>query len=75
MCLTNLTVPSKQFFRVTLLTGLRGQVFYSYTMYKFKIKLLSNKEKNFCTKLELSTFKFTLPLAKLDIVGSNGLIF
>ena len=48
-------------------------------MYKFKIKLLYNEEKLFCTKTELLNFEFTLPLAKLDIVGSrpvsNGLIF
>ena len=48
-------------------------------MYKIKIKLLYNPEKLFCIKTELLNFKFTLPLAKLDIVGlrpvSNGLIF
>ena len=48
-------------------------------MYKFKIKLLNKEEKPFCTKTELLNFKFTLPLAKLDIVGSrlvsNGLVF
>ena len=48
-------------------------------MYKFKIKSLHNEEKNFCTKTELLYFKITLPLAKLDIVGSrlvsNGLSF
>ena len=47
-------------------------------MYKFKIKLLNNEEK-LCTKTESLNFKFTLPLAKLDIVGSravsNGSIF
>ena len=46
-------------------------------MYKFKIKLLYNEEKLFCSKTELLNFKFTLPL--LYIVGSrpvsNGLIF
>ena len=48
-------------------------------MYRFKIKLLYNEEKLFCTKTELLNFNFTLPLAKLDIVSSrlvsNGLIF
>ena len=48
-------------------------------MYKFKIKLLYNKQKVFCTKKELLNFKITLPLAKLDMVSSrlvsNGLIF
>ena len=48
-------------------------------MYKFKIKLLYNEENIFPTKTELLNFKFTLPLDKLDIVGSrlvsNGLIF
>ena len=55
-----------------------GQVFNLYTMYKFKIKLLNNKEKRFCTKTELLNFKIILPLAKLDMVGSrsvsNGLV-
>ena len=43
-------------------------------MYKFKTKLLYNEEKHFCTKTEWLNFKFNLPLAKLDIVGSS-LIF
>ena len=46
-------------------------------MYKFKIKLIYNKEELFCT--ELLNFKFTVLLAKLDMVKqrlvSNGLIF
>ena len=37
------------------------------------------KKNSFCTKTELLNFKFTLPLAKLDMVDSrlvsNGLIF
>ena len=41
--------------------------------------LIYNEEELFCTKIELINFKITLPLAKLDIVGSrlvsNGLIF
>ena len=48
-------------------------------MYKFKTKLLYNEEIFFGTKTELLNFKFTLPLAKLDMVGSrlvsNRLIF
>ena len=48
-------------------------------MYKFKIKLLYNEEKQICTKTELLNFKFNLALAKLDIAISklvwNGLIF
>ena len=48
-------------------------------MYKFKIKLLYNEEKKFCTKTAFLNFKIILPLAKLDMVGSrlvsNGLIF
>ena len=48
-------------------------------MYKFKIKLAYKKEKLFYIKAELLNFSFTLPLGKLDIVGSrlvsNGLIF
>ena len=48
-------------------------------MYKFKIKLLYNEVKDFYTKTKLLNLKFTLSLAKLDIVCSrpvsNGLIF
>ena len=48
-------------------------------MYKFKVKLIYNEEESFCTKTESLDIKITLPLAKLDIVGSslvsNGLIF
>ena len=48
-------------------------------MYKFKILLLYNQEKPFSTKMELSNFKITLTLTKLDIVtiraASNGSIF
>ena len=37
------------------------------------------KKKIFCTKTELLNFKFTLPLAKLNMVSSslvsNGLMF
>ena len=48
-------------------------------MYKFKTKLLYNEEIFFGTKTELLDFKFTLPLAKLDMAGSrlvsNRLIF
>ena len=47
-------------------------------MYKFKMKLLYNKE-FFCTKGELLNFKITLSLAKLALIGSglvsNGLSF
>ena len=43
------------------------------------MKLLYNEEELFSTKQELLNFKITLPLAKLDIVGSrlvsNGLMF
>ena len=48
-------------------------------MYKLKMKLLHNEENSFCTKEDLLNFKITLPLVKLDKVGSrpvsNGLIF
>ena len=48
-------------------------------MYKFKMKLLFNDTKPFCTKPELLNFKVTLVLVELDMVGSrlvpNGLIF
>ena len=37
-------------------------------MYEFKIKLLYNEGKLFCTKTDLLNFKITLPLAKLDMV-------
>ena len=40
-------------------------------MYKFKIKLHYNEEDFFCNKTELPNFKITLPLTKLDMVGSN----
>ena len=43
------------------------------------MKLLYNEEKKFCAEIDLLNFEFTLPLAKLDKVGSrlvsNGLIF
>ena len=43
------------------------------------MKLLYNEEEFSCTKTELLNFKITLPLAKLDMVGSrlvsNGLFF
>ena len=42
------------------------------------MKLLYNEEKVFCAKTESLCFKISLPLAKIDIVGSrlvsNGLI-
>ena len=45
----------------------------------YKINLLYNEEELFCTKTELLKFKITLPLSKLNMVGSrlvsNGLIF
>ena len=48
-------------------------------MYKFKMKLIYNEAKHFSTKTESLDFKITLPLTKLDIVGSglisNGLVF
>ena len=48
-------------------------------MYRFKLKLLHNEEKYFCTKTELLNSKLTLPLAKLVMVVarliSNGLLF
>ena len=75
MFLTNLTLPNKQFVSEKLFVGLRGKFFNSWTMYKFKIKLIYNEEE--CT--ELLNFKFTVSLAKLDMVKkrlvSNGLIF
>ena len=40
-------------------------------MFKFKIELLYNEEKLFCTETELLSFNFTLPLSKLNIVGSR----
>ena len=38
-------------------------------MHKFKTKLLYRGETFFCTKTELSNFKITLPLGKLDMVS------
>ena len=43
------------------------------------MKLLYNEEEFVCAKTELLNFRFTLPLAKLDMIVarlvSNGLIF
>ena len=43
------------------------------------MKLLYSEQEFFCTKTEFLNFKVTLPLAKLDTVGSrlvsSGLIF
>ena len=36
--------------------------------------ILYNKENVFCTKTELLNFKFILPLAKLNIVGSRPVL-
>ena len=53
----------------------------SYFTHKLciNLKLLYNEENIFCTKIDLLSFKITLSLAKLDMVGSrlisNGLIF
>ena len=48
-------------------------------MYKFRMKLLYNEEKLSYSRTGLLNFKFTLPCAKLAIVGSrsvpNDLIF
>ena len=45
----------------------------------FKMTLLYNKEEFFCTGTELLNFRFTLPLAKLEMIGArlvlNGLAF
>ena len=61
------------------MVGLPGTLINSLTMYKFKIELIYNEEKPFYTETELLNFNFTLPSAKLDIVGSrlvlNSLIF
>ena len=38
-------------------------------MYKFKMKLLYNEKKSFCTKTELLDLRLTL--AKLDLGGSR----
>ena len=74
-----MAVTNKQFFRVKLLARLGHQVFNSYTMYRYKITFLHSEEKRFCTKIGLLDFKFTLLLAKLDIVSlrpiSNWLTF
>ena len=48
-------------------------------MHKFKTKSPYNEEEFFCTKTELISFKVTLPLTKVDMVGAGlvsiGLIF
>ena len=60
------------------MVGLSGQLFDSKAMYRFKMKLPCNEEEFFCAKNKLLSFKITLRLAKLDIVGSrlvsNGFI-
>ena len=43
-------------------------------MYKFKMKLLYNEKEFFCLKTELLKFKITLPLAKLEMVGSMSVL-
>ena len=40
-------------------------------MYKFKMKLLYNKEELFCTKTEFLNFKLTLPLTELVMIGAR----
>ena len=40
-------------------------------MHRFKIKLLYNEEKLFCTKTKLVNFKSNLLWAKLDTAGSK----
>ena len=66
--LVNLTVPNKQFFSEILLVGLHDQVFNSWNMYKFKIEVIY---KIFGTKTKLLNVKFTLELAKLNMVCSR----
>ena len=48
-------------------------------MYRFKMKLLYNEEGFFRSKTEMLNFEITVPLVKLDMVGSklvsNGFIF
>ena len=44
------------------------QLIHSQNMYKFKMKLLHNKEKIFCSKTELLDERLTLSLAKLDMI-------
>ena len=54
------------------MVGLHVQSFNSETEYKFKNEVtIYSMNKSFCTKTELSDFKITLPLAKLDMVGSR----
>ena len=56
-------MPNKQFFTEKLLAGLRGQLFNSWAINKFKMKLLYNEEV-FCTRTELLNFKITKTLVK-----------
>ena len=56
-------MPNKQFFTEKLLAGLRGQLFNSWAINKFKMKLLYNEEV-FCTRIELLNFKITKTLVK-----------
>ena len=57
-------MPNKQFFSEKLLAGLRGQLFNSWVINKFKMKLLYNEEEVFCTRTELLNFKITKTLVK-----------
>ena len=66
--LVNLNVPTKQYYNVKLLIRLSGELFNSYTMYKFKMKLLYKEKELFYTKTELLYLKITLSLA-------NGIFF
>ena len=36
------------------------------------MKVLYNEEELFCTKAEILNFRITLPLIKLDMVGSSS---
>ena len=53
------------------MVGLRGQIFNSKAMYKFKSRLLYNEGELCCTKTELLKYKITLPLVKLELVSSS----
>ena len=54
------------------MVGLHVRSFNSETEYKFKNEVtIYSMNKSFCTKTELSDFKITLLLAKLDMVGSR----
>ena len=51
--------------------GLSGQLFNSETMHKSKMKLICYEKEFVYIKTELLSFRFTLALAKLDMIDER----